>query len=280
MDTSSTGQVAPKKAGRVWMAVGLVTLAVGAGAAVLWMKAQQPAQAVNAQRGVGGMRAAAPLVLAPQEAEPVASPKARANLPALGNSDGFVRDALGGLGGGDLLRSWLSGGDLARRMASVLMAASEGGVPRALLASFAPKGPFEVEEDLEGRLWVKGSTFARYDSAGAFVDGLDARKAAAAFEAVEPLLERAWREVAPRNLSLRKATARATAQLLAVPLPLSGEDVEVVEKGAVYAYADPGLESLSAAQKQLLRMGPQNARLVQDKLRELRDALGLPAAVR
>jgi len=52
----------------------------------------------------------------------------------------------------------------------------------------------------------------------------------------------------------------------------------VYPRGAVgYAYADEGLESLNGAQKHLLRMGPRNARLVKDKLREIAAALGIPA---
>ena len=276
MDASEMGQVAPRKSGRVWMAVGLVTLAVGAGAVVLVLNAQRPAQVVNAQAEVGA-RVAAPAV--PEEVSAAeAAPRARANLPALGNSDDFVRKALSGLGAEGAFARWLSGGDLARKMASLLMSVSEGELPRGLLAGFAPQGQFEVEEDPEGRLWVKDATFARYDPVASFVAGLDARKVASAFTTVEPLLERAWREVAPPRLSLRQAAARATSHLLAVPVPEG--DVEVVEKGAVYAYADPQLESLSSAQKQLLRLGPDNARGVQDKLREVRSALGLPTSVR
>jgi len=40
-----------------------------------------------------------------------------------------------------------------------------------------------------------------------------------------------------------------------------------------YEFADPNLESLADAQKQLLRMGPANAKLVTDKLREIEAAL-------
>ena len=43
-----------------------------------------------------------------------------------------------------------------------------------------------------------------------------------------------------------------------------------------YHYADPRLEALQPAQKQLLRMGPENAERVQDQLRRLATALDLP----
>ena len=41
----------------------------------------------------------------------------------------------------------------------------------------------------------------------------------------------------------------------------------------MYQYADPKLESLSAGQKLLLRMGPANEAVVKAKLRELRAVL-------
>jgi hypothetical protein len=50
----------------------------------------------------------------------------------------------------------------------------------------------------------------------------------------------------------------------------------VEPRGIVYGFVDPNLESLQAAQKQLLRMGPDNARTVQRALREIALALGIP----
>ena len=63
-----------------------------------------------------------------------------------------------------------------------------------------------------------------------------------------------------------------------MPLSSLSDDPQVRPKGAdAYEYVDPSLESLSSAQKVLMRMGPQNARVVQDKLREIGLALGIPA---
>jgi hypothetical protein len=41
---------------------------------------------------------------------------------------------------------------------------------------------------------------------------------------------------------------------------------------------DPELESLSQAQKHLLRMGPENILRIQSKLRELAKALGIASS--
>ena len=53
--------------------------------------------------------------------------------------------------------------------------------------------------------------------------------------------------------------------------------MRVEPRGAGYGFADPRLERLTAAQKQLLRMGPANARLVQGSLRTIALELGIPA---
>ena len=50
-----------------------------------------------------------------------------------------------------------------------------------------------------------------------------------------------------------------------VPAP-----IQVVQPKVFYEYADPNLESRSAGQKLLIRMGPANARIIKAKLRELR----------
>jgi hypothetical protein len=48
--------------------------------------------------------------------------------------------------------------------------------------------------------------------------------------------------------------------------------------GTSYEFEDDRLESLTPAQKQLLRMGPRNVRLVQGKLLEIAHALGIPSS--
>ena len=58
----------------------------------------------------------------------------------------------------------------------------------------------------------------------------------------------------------------------------TGASLELVPHAVGFRYADPKLEELTAAQKQFLRMGPRNVRIIQQKLRELQPALSAPAA--
>ena len=62
--------------------------------------------------------------------------------------------------------------------------------------------------------------------------------------------------------------------LLATPVPTGRE--ALIQPSVRFLYQDETLEGLDSAQKQLMRMGPDNARRVQQKLRELETALGPP----
>jgi len=53
---------------------------------------------------------------------------------------------------------------------------------------------------------------------------------------------------------------------VAAPIPL-------VQPRVMFEYADASLERRSAGQKLLIRMGPANARIIKEKLREFRAAV-------
>ena len=51
------------------------------------------------------------------------------------------------------------------------------------------------------------------------------------------------------------------------------EPIALTQPKVLYEFADPALQELSAGQKALLRMGPDNETRVKAKLREIRKAL-------
>ena len=53
-----------------------------------------------------------------------------------------------------------------------------------------------------------------------------------------------------------------------VPVP-----IEVYTDSVMYKFKDERLENLSAPQKQMLRMGPENMRRIKDVLREVKEEL-------
>jgi hypothetical protein len=193
---------------------------------------------------------------------------------SLPESDSRVRELAGRLSGEPELAKWLQEKDLVRRFTAAVNNIAEGASPRMVLGFLAPTGGFEVTRDRGKPTTIDPRSYARYDTVARVFGSLDAQAAGSVYRELKPLIDQAHREIAPPGQTFDGTFSRAIQHLLSVPIPEG--PVEVQPRGALYAYASPELEGLSAAQKHLLRMGPQNMKTLQDKLRELQSALGLP----
>jgi hypothetical protein len=94
------------------------------------------------------------------------------------------------------------------------------------------------------------------------------------YRELEPLIDDAYAEIGPANADFDDRLDRAFDLLLAAPV--LNESAQVEQLVVTYAWADDEIEALSAAQRHLLRMGPDNVALIQGKLRELKAALAAP----
>ena len=103
---------------------------------------------------------------------------------------------------------------------------------------------------------------------------VDTSSVSRVYQELKPLLDSAYGELAEPGRNFEQALTEAIQRLVDVPVP--PRDIAVTPKGALYLFADPELEARPAAEKHLLRMGPENMRKVQVKLAELAGALGLP----
>jgi len=215
----------------------------------------------------------APLAARPLVPAPSASPTVL--LPSLDDSDAFVRQVAASLSAHPELARWLARTSLVRTLAAVVVNVADGETPRPHLEFLAPKQRFRTARR-PGRLIVPDPAgFAGYDLFGDAVASVDAAAAAASFRTLAPIFEAAYVELGHPEGGFPLALDKATKALLAVPVLRA--DVELVPHAIGFRYADPKLEALTPAQKQFLRIGPRNVRLVQGKLRELAAALA-PAA--
>ncbi len=207
-------------------------------------------------------------------ASPVESPsptEPRTSLPPLGESDAFVREQAAGLSSHPQLAAWLATRGLVRVFATAVVNLADGRSPAPLVPFLAPKAKF-FAIDRAGRLLADERSFAEYDEFAKAVASLDTGGVARVYKTCLPLLNAAYAELGYPNADFSRTTERAIARLLETPV-LEGD--VALEKGPLfYRYADPALEALSLAQKQLLRTGPRNAKLLQRKLRDLYRELG------
>jgi hypothetical protein len=204
---------------------------------------------------------------------PIATPAASAALPlpALDESDDLVRQLASALSASPELARWLTRSSLVRTLTVVVSNIADGETPRPHLDFLAPKQHFRPAGGRRRAIVPDPASFKGYDVVANTVSSVDATTAARTFFTLEPLFDAAYRDLGHPEGGFRKALDRAMAALLAVPV--LGADVELLPHAIGFRYADPKLEGLTAAQKQFLRMGPRNVRLVQEKLRELQAAL-------
>ncbi|MBW2275391.1 MAG: DUF3014 domain-containing protein [Deltaproteobacteria bacterium] len=214
---------------------------------------------------------AAPPEAAAQAPAPLAP--APPPLPLLDASDPLVRQLVGALSRRPELARWLSHEELVRRFVASVDNVAEGQSPGSHIAFMRPESRFPALAGND-RIVVGPRAGERYDSVTDVFVSLDARGAAALYQRLKPVIDEAWVELGYPDRDFDETLEAAFAELLATPI-LQGP-VELVPLVLTYAYADPWLEELAPAQKQLLRMGPANQRRVQAKLRELAAALGMP----
>ena len=196
---------------------------------------------------------------------------ARLTGVTLPTSDVAVRELVDGVSSHPQLTKWLVNEDLVRRFVASVDSIAEGRSPRQQLEFMQPTTPFRVL-DKRGRLYMNPASYHRYDLAAEVFESLDTAGTVALYRELRPLIADAYREISQPASEFEDRLLQAIDHLLAVEIPEG--DVEVEERTvATFAFADESLESLSDAQRHLLRMGPQNARRVQSKLREIRDAV-------
>lgn len=209
------------------------------------------------------------------------TPASTVDLPPPAQMDAFIRTLLGGLSSRAELARWLTTDDLTSHITSAIDQFSRGLSPARDARVIAPTRPFSITKRA-GRTFIAPESYARYDGLAATAASIDATAAARAYTTIKPRLAEAYRLLGNRDGDVDSAVEAAIVMLLEVPVIT--DPIEVVPgRGNMYAFADPRLEELKPAQKQLLRMGPENVRAVQDQLRALAQALGiatsrLPAA--
>lgn len=191
----------------------------------------------------------------------------------LDKSDDLMRELAKELSTHPKLARWLMTNDIIRKFTAAVDNISNGSSPRTQIDFFTPGEDFEVIKR-NGDYIVDPKSFHRYDSVTDAFLSLDTASAVRLYRQAKPLIQEAYKELGYPTQDFDKTLLRAMVELLKVPIV---EGNIVLEKGVVtYIYADSRLERLSEAQKHILRMGPENVRIIQEKLREIALVLGFP----
>ncbi len=240
----------------------IAVLGLIAGAAGAWWWARdrgQPAPAAAARTATDATLTPAP---APVE------------LPPLGQMDIFLRALLASLSASPELARWLATDDLIQQMAHAIDLVSRGQSPSPELGVLRPEGVFQTSGSSRATT-IDPATYRRFDGLARAVASLDPASVAAAYRTIRPRLDEAYRGLGRTTLTVDQAVAAALQVL--IDTPQVADPVRLVPgPGATLAFADPELQRLPAAQKQVLRMGPENATRVKTALRGIKSAIETP----
>lgn len=227
-----------------------------------------------------GAAASAPEIRYPIEAEASAE-------SAVGGPD--LESTLAALFGRKTVLTLFQLGDFPRRVAATVDNLGRAQAPARLWPLNPADGRFTVERRGDAAVIGAGNG-SRYAPYVALIETVDLQQAVAAYKRMYPQFQRAYEELGYPKRYFNDRLIAVIDQLLATPDPTEPIMVRLPAiKGpeqprrpwVLYEFADPTLQSLSAGQKILLRMGPGNAHRVKARLTELRRLLagGAPAGL-
>ena len=252
-----------------WMRVALVVI-VGLVAFLAYLVLRDRPQAPMSV----AVTAPAPAATATAPPAPLGAEPMRVDLPSLDISDAFVRKLVAALSSHPRIVAWLTTDHLVRNFTAVVVNVSEGKTPAAHLQRLRPAGRFQVIERPDD-LRINPRSYERFSSLAEAAASIDPAALARLYATLKPLIEQAYRDLGYVDAPFDRALERAIVLLLKTPV--LEDPVALKPRSVGYVFADPRVESLSPAQKQLLRFGSRNVRMIQQSLYQIGLALGIPA---
>jgi hypothetical protein len=206
--------------------------------------------------------------------QPTDKPVAAAEIPS----------ELASLLGAKAVAGFLLTDDFARRFAATVDNLGREHAAVALWPVQPTPGRFTTEDSGSGPVIAAGNE-QRYLPFVQFVESVDVARAVQLYARMYPVLQAAYVKLGYPKREFNDRLVNVIDQLLATPRPAYPIALRLAEvKGPVpserpwvrFQFADPALEQLSAGQKIMLRVGPDNQRRLRNRLAQIRAQLTAP----
>jgi hypothetical protein len=201
---------------------------------------------------------------------PAASTEAAPPLPALNDSDQSLHDALVMVQGAAPVEKLLVPQSLVRHIVATIDNLPRKKVALELRPIKSTSGQIVTAGDTD-KVTLSPQNEARYAPFVELVKSTDPKQLVALYFHFYPLFQQSYEDLGYPGQYFNDRVIQVIDNLLATPDVK--EPIELTQPNVLFLYVDPKLEALSAGQKTLLRMGPDNERVLKDKLRQLREAL-------
>jgi hypothetical protein len=251
----------------IWWVVGVLILASAAVLLYSWRASHNAPHAPPIQA-----KAPKPAPPAPAVQNPVPAPSISQtqSLPSLADSDSPVRNALNMLIGEAATTHLVKPDMIVRHMVVTIDNLSRKRAALELRPVRPAPGQFMVKGDDQHAV-IDPANYQRYTPYVQALQAMDVKQLVQVYFHFYPLFQQAYQNLGYPNGYFNDRLVETIDNLLETP-DVSG-DIALVRPNVMYQFADPMLENLSAGQKMLVRMGPQNEAAVKVKLKELRAAI-------
>lgn len=192
-------------------------------------------------------------------------------LPKLDGSDSEISMAINSLIEGKALTGLFSFKSFIRHFVVTVDNMTNQKIPQRYVFTRRVPDKFAVIKQEFDTALLDSKNFKRYSAYVNLFDVVDSRKLLTVYVRFYPLFQEAYEALGYPGRYFNDRLIQVIDHLLAAP-EIEGS-INLVRPKVFYQFADPELESLSAGQKILLRIGYENALRVKSKLRELRSIL-------
>lgn len=195
----------------------------------------------------------------------------KSELVSLENSDDGFRDAVGDVSEG--LVDWFNVINVIEKYLVVINDVSQNQISYKHRAFIKAPGSIVVKEDSEG-LYLAQESYKRYDGLANAIASIDVQKGFALYLKFKPVFKAVYQNFAyPAGYELEDIFMKAAASVIEAPVIESR--LALVQHTVKYKFAEKKLETLNDVEKQMLRMGPENTKKIQAKLRQLVEAISV-----
>lgn len=192
------------------------------------------------------------------------------NLPLLNESDPLVLENIEQFSQQSLITPYLLSQSMLRSAVVFIDNFSRGDFIAQFSLLKPPTQAFMVIKS-DGKLFIDPRSYQRYDNYANYISSIDSQLFSQSYQLFQPLIDQAYQEIAYPDSHFNDAFYAAITLLL--DTPIITYPIELYSPSVMYLYKDPALENLNAAQKLLLRMGPDNLIKIKKKFREIQSEL-------
>ena len=189
---------------------------------------------------------------------------------SLGESDGVLAETMASINAGQLGDQFIIRPNGLERGVAIVDNLRQGAVPYKLLPVGRPSKAFSFTDNGLA-VTMDPAGFERYNGLADTVTGIDVPATLALYDLLSVAIEEAWGALGYTDMSFEDAVLSTLGAIMLTPA--TNVEARLIRDESNWIYEDEALESLSALQKQIMRMGPENADKIQAKARELRGAL-------